>query len=75
MLILARRTNESIVIDGEIEITVLEARNGMVRLGIAAPRKHKVLRKELVTEIAAENRSAAVGQDPQAALKALGLIP
>jgi len=74
MLILARRTNESIIIDGEIEITVIEARNGVVRLGIAAPRKHKILRKELVTEVAAENRVAAVTHDPQAALKALGLL-
>ena len=59
MLVLGRRPGESIVIDGVITLTVLEVtRSGQVRLGIDAPRQHQVLRKELVLEIQAENRTA-----------------
>ncbi|MEK7414460.1 MAG: carbon storage regulator [Planctomycetota bacterium] len=61
MLILSRRVGEKVVIDGEIIITVLEAgRGGQVRLGIDAPRRHRVLRYELHEEITAENRGATV---------------
>jgi carbon storage regulator len=48
MLVLTRKTGQSIVIDGGIEITVLEVRGEQVRLGIAAPREIKVNRKELL---------------------------
>ncbi len=64
MLILARKPGEKIVIDGDIIVTVLEvARGGQVRLGIDAPRRHRVLRGELVDEVSAENRGAAVPAD------------
>ena len=38
MLVLSRKRNESIVIDGSIVITVIEIRGDKVRLGIEAPR-------------------------------------
>ena len=61
MLILTRRSGEKLVIDGEIVITVLDVgRGGQVRLGIDAPRRHRILRHELVEEVGAENRGAAV---------------
>jgi carbon storage regulator len=61
MLVLTRKEGEKVVIDGEIVITVLEAgRGGQVRLGIDAPRRHRVLRGELLDEVSAENRGAAV---------------
>ena len=47
MLILSRNPSESIVIDGGIEITVVEVRGHTVRLGIEAPREVKVDRKEV----------------------------
>lgn len=73
MLILARRPGESIVIDGAVEVTVLEVgRNGQVRLGIQAPRSHQVYRKELFLEIEAENRVAAHAD--QRAARALGIL-
>lgn len=75
MLVLARRAGESIVIDGVIEVTVLEVgRNGQVRLGVQAPRHHQVYRKELFLEIQAENRGAAAVESRAAkALDLLGL--
>ncbi len=79
MLVLTRKFNESIVIDGVITITVLEVgRNGSVRLGIDAPRHHQVYRQELALAIQAENRSAAtLGPEQAAALNALlgGALP
>ena len=47
MLVLSRRKEESIVIDGHIQIEVLRVKGNMVRLGIRAPREVKVLRGEL----------------------------
>lgn len=59
MLVLTRRINESIVINGDIVITVLETgRNGQVRLGIEAPRQYQIYRRELWVEIEQENRQA-----------------
>ncbi len=59
MLVLTRRINESIVINGDIVVTVLEVgRNGQVRLGIDAPRHYQIYRRELWLEIEQENRSA-----------------
>jgi carbon storage regulator len=61
MLVLSRRKGESIVIDVEdgIEITVLEAGPGSVRLGIRAPRSVDVWRKEVILKVTEANRSAA----------------
>ncbi|QGG94663.1 carbon storage regulator CsrA [Actinomarinicola tropica] len=63
MLVLSRRTNESIVIGGEIVVTVLEIKGDQVRLGIRAPRHVTVHREEIHAEIQRENRSAAVVGD------------
>jgi carbon storage regulator len=48
MLVLSRKANESIVIDGNITVTVVGFRGNQIRLGIEAPREVPVLRKELV---------------------------
>jgi carbon storage regulator len=55
MLILTRRTGESIQVGDDIEISVLEIRGNQVRLGINAPSDVLVLRAELAdTAIAPE---------------------
>lgn len=59
MLILARKVGQRIVIDGDIEITVVEVRGDQVRLGITAPRSVAVHRKELLEQVTAENIEAA----------------
>jgi carbon storage regulator len=48
MLILRRKIGERIVIDGRIEVTVLQVRGGKVRLGFSAPRDVRVLREEVL---------------------------
>ena len=59
MLVLSRKTNESIVIDGNITVSVLRVDNDNVRLGIEAPLEIPVLRKEIYEEIKTNNEMAA----------------
>jgi carbon storage regulator len=59
MLVLSRRKQQKIIINDDIVITVLDVdRGGQVRLGIEAPRCHRVLRHELYEQIQDENRLA-----------------
>lgn len=51
MLVLSRKKNESIVIDDNIVITVVEVRGDKVRLGIQAPREVPVHRSEVYEAI------------------------
>ncbi len=59
MLALSRRRGESLVINNDIEITVLEIRGEQVKLGIAAPRQVPVYRKEVYMQIQEANKEAA----------------
>ncbi len=47
MLVLSRKTNETIVIDGRITLEVLQIKGNQIRLGINAPADVRVLRGEL----------------------------
>ena len=51
MLVLSRKANESLVIGDDIEVIVLEIREGNVKLGIKAPREISVHRNEIYSEI------------------------
>ena len=59
MLVLSRRINESIQIGEDIEVTVIDVRGDVVRLGINAPQKTQIWRKELWDAIVEENKKAA----------------
>ncbi|NLS45011.1 MAG: carbon storage regulator CsrA [Firmicutes bacterium] len=63
MLVLTRRSGESIVIDDDIKVTVISvsARSGKpyVTLGIDAPLKYKIFREEIYEEIRRENLAAS----------------
>ncbi|MFP4483429.1 MAG: carbon storage regulator CsrA [Spirochaetaceae bacterium] len=59
MLILARRMNERIIIDDNIEVAVLDIKGDQVKIGIRAPKNVKVYRQEVFEAIQAENRRAA----------------
>tara|TARA_R110002096_G_scaffold315227_4_gene509461 strand:- start:942 stop:1106 length:165 start_codon:yes stop_codon:yes gene_type:complete len=54
MLCLSRRVGESIIIDGDIKVTVLRINSSQVKIGIAAPDDVLILREELVEEEAGE---------------------
>ncbi len=47
MLVLTRKVGESIVIAGDIVVTVLELRGGQVRLGVEAPKEVSIHRSEV----------------------------
>lgn len=59
MLVLSRKPGEALRIGDDVEITVVEVKGDMVRLGIQAPRNIQVWRKELWEAIVAENQKAA----------------
>ena len=58
MLVLSRKVGESIVIGGEVVVTVLEVRGEVIRLGIDAPRDVVVHRSEVVEAIAVAERDS-----------------
>ena len=60
MLVLSRKKNESIVINNDITIVVVEIRGDKVRLGIDAPKEVSVHRQEVYEAIQRENRQAAL---------------
>ena len=51
MLVLSRRVDESLVIDKDVKITVLDIKGGQVTLGITAPSSVKVHREEVFNRI------------------------
>jgi len=59
MLVLARKLDESIVIGDNIIVKVVAIENGVVKLGIDAPRDISIIRDELIQEVKEQNLAAA----------------
>lgn len=59
MLVLSRKPNESIIIDGNVTVSVLRVDNENVRIGIEAPLEIPVMRKEIYEAIKTNNEQAA----------------
>lgn len=59
MLVLTRKKGQSIVVNDNIEITVLDIQGDQIRIGIEAPKNISIHRKEVYLEIQEENRKAA----------------
>ena len=59
MLVLSRQRDETIMIGDDVEITVVDIRGDKVRLGIEAPAKIAVHRKEVYEAIREENERAS----------------
>ncbi|HFC98627.1 MAG TPA: carbon storage regulator, partial [Thermosulfurimonas dismutans] len=55
MLVLTRKPGEALLVNGSIEIQVLEVKGKQVKLGIVAPPEVHILRKELFERIREEN--------------------
>ena len=70
MLALSRKKNEAIVIDNNIEITILEVKGDQVKIGINAPKEVPVYRKEVYMQIQESNKEA-VNPEGLEALKKL----
>lgn len=58
MLALTRRKGEALVLNNNIEVTILEIRGDQVKVGISAPKEVPVYRKEVYLQIEDENKAA-----------------
>ena len=65
MLALARKVNESIVINDDVEVTILEIKGDQVKIGIK-PKSVPIYRKELYLQIQKANEEAMNSADPNA---------
>ena len=59
MLVLTRKVGEGIVIGEDVTVTILENKDGKVRLGIGAPQETKIYRQEVYDRICRENKEAS----------------
>ena len=59
MLVLSRKPKESIIINGNVTVSVLRIDSDNVRIGIEAPMEIPVLRQEIYNEISQNNQAAA----------------
>ncbi|HWH10901.1 MAG TPA: carbon storage regulator CsrA [Solirubrobacteraceae bacterium] len=64
MLVLTRKSNQSIMIGDEIEVSVLSVMGDKVRIGIQAPRSVPVFRREVYLEIQREQAEELLGDVP-----------
>ena len=71
MLILQRKSGESVLIGEEIEVSVLSVEAGRVRLAIQAPKSVQILRSELRTAAEANREAASEEAQPLALLDVL----
>lgn len=70
MLALSRKKGEAIIVNNNVEITVLEVKGDQVKIGISAPKEVPVYRKEVYLQIQEANKEA-VNADGMEALKNL----
>ena len=72
MLALSRKKGESIVVNNDIEITILEVKGDQVKVGISAPKSVPVYRKEVYLQIQEANKAASASDGFDALKNFLG---
>ena len=63
MLVLSRKKGDSIIIDNDIELTIVDISGEQVKLGINAPKNISIYRKEIFMQIKEENKSSILNLD------------
>ena len=58
MLALSRKKNEALVVNNNVEITILDIKGDQVKIGITAPKEVPVYRKEVYLQIQESNKDA-----------------
>ena len=71
MLALSRKKDEAIIINDDVEVTVIEIKGDQVKLGITAPKSVPIYRKEVYVQIKDANKEAASQKIDVAALNKL----
>ncbi len=72
MLALSRKKNEAIIVNNNIEITILEIKGEQVKIGISAPKEVPVYRKEVYAQIQDSNKEAVNTEGLEALKQLLG---
>ena len=72
MLALSRKKNEAIIINNNIEVTILEVKGDQVKIGITAPKEVPVYRKEVYAQIQNANREAVEAEGIEALKNLMG---
>jgi len=63
MLALSRKKNEAVIINDDIEITIIEIKGDQVKIGISAPKSVPIYRKEVYMQIQNANKEAVQSVD------------
>lgn len=63
MLALSRKKDEAVIINDDIEITIIEIKGDQVKIGISAPKSVPIYRKEVYMQIQNANNEAAQSVD------------
>lgn len=63
MLALSRKKDEAVIINDDIEITIIEIKGDKVKIGISAPKSVPIYRKEVYMQIQNANKEAAQSVD------------
>ena len=74
MLALTRKKGEALVINNNIEITVLEIRGDQIKIGISAPKDVPIYRKEVYLQIQQENETKETEKKPFSWKLAAGIL-
>lgn len=72
MLALSRKKNEAIIINNNVEVTILEVKGDQVKVGITAPREVPIYRKEVYCQIQDANKEAVNAEGVEALRSLLG---
>lgn len=72
MLALSRKKGEAIIINNNVEITVIEVKGDQVKLGISAPKSVPIYRKEVYEQIQEANKEAMNSTGVEALKNLLG---
>lgn len=63
MLALSRKKNEALIINNNVEVTILDIKGDQVKLGITAPREVPVYRKEVYLQTQKANEDAVASEN------------
>ena len=66
MLALSRKKGESIVINNDIEVTILDIKGDQIKIGVVAPKSVPVYRKEVYAQIQDANKAASKSEGAKA---------
>ncbi len=72
MLALSRKKNEALIINNNIEVTILEVKGDQVKIGISAPKEVPIYRKEVYIQIQNANKDAVSVEGMEALKNLLG---